>query len=145
MKLSRTVAYAVQAILQLSASPIGSPVACGQLAARGKMPERFLLQILRKLVRSGVLTSHRGVDGGYVLAKSPESISLLDVFESFDTPLIPSVPPLDGLSDVVRDRMLETLQRSCSAVRAELAALKMSDLVADETIGLPISPNGAEA
>src|SRR5262249_11351063 len=47
MKLSRTVAYALQATLQLADVDPNVPVPCSKLAAEGGMPERFLLQILR--------------------------------------------------------------------------------------------------
>ena len=47
MKLSRTVSYALQATLQLAQSDSSGPIPCSRLAAQGKMPERFLLQILR--------------------------------------------------------------------------------------------------
>jgi Rrf2 family protein len=67
VKLSRTASYALQAVLQLAQSDAsGYPVPCSRLAAEGKMPERFLLQILRSLVTHGILGSTRGVDGGYV-------------------------------------------------------------------------------
>ena len=59
MKLSRTVAYAIQATLQLAQSKSENPVPCSQLAAQGHMPERFLLQILRHLVTHGILHSTR--------------------------------------------------------------------------------------
>ncbi len=65
MKFSRTVSYALQATLQLAQEDRAAPVPCSQLAAEGKMPERFLLQILRNLVTHGILRSTRGVDGGY--------------------------------------------------------------------------------
>ena len=65
MKLSRTVAYAVRATLQLAQLEADGPVPCSKLANEGKMPERFLLQILRNLVTHGILRSTRGVDGGY--------------------------------------------------------------------------------
>lgn len=55
MKLSRTVAYAVRATLQLPQLEAQGPVPCSQLASEGKMPERFLLQILRNLVTHGIL------------------------------------------------------------------------------------------
>ena len=79
MKLSRSVSYALQAVLQLAASDARTPVPCSQLAAEGSMPERFLLQILRHLVAHGILDSARGVEGGYVLERSPDEISLLEV------------------------------------------------------------------
>ena len=76
MKLSRTVAYALQATLQLAQAKSGSPVPCSQLAATGHMPERFLLQVLRSLVTHGILQSTRGVEGGYTLERKPEDITL---------------------------------------------------------------------
>ena len=86
MKLSRTVAYAVRATLQLAKSDSSTPVPCSQLAAEGKMPERFLLQILRNLVTHGILRSTRGVDGGYSLVRPPNEISLLEVIEAIEGP-----------------------------------------------------------
>src|SRR5580698_8195016 len=86
MKLSRTVAYAVQATVRLAHSDSGIPVPCSQLAAEGHMPERFLLQILRHLVTHGILNSTRGVDGGYALERNAEDISLLDIIEAIDGP-----------------------------------------------------------
>ena len=59
MKLSRTVAYAVRATLQLAQLEADGPVPCSKLANEGKMPERFLLQILRNLVTHGILRSTR--------------------------------------------------------------------------------------
>ena len=76
MKLSRTVRYAVQAAVQLAQSDPAQPVPCSRLAADGHMPERFLLQILRSLVTHGILRSSRGVDGGYVLDRSADDVSL---------------------------------------------------------------------
>ena len=82
MKLSRTVSYAVRATLQLAQLSSKGPVPCSKLAAEGKMPERFLLQILRNLVTHGILRSTRGVDGGYALVRPADQISLLEVIEA---------------------------------------------------------------
>ena len=98
MKVSRTIAYAIHATLQLAGGERGVPIPCSQLANKGQMPERFLLQILRSLVTRGLLRSTRGVEGGYCLARPADEISLRDIVESFDNPLSPSVPDLDGLS-----------------------------------------------
>src|SRR5947207_12577906 len=86
MKLSRTVSYAVRATLQLAQLSQQGPVPCSRLAADGKMPERFLLQILRNLVTHGILRSTRGVDGGYALVKPADQISLLEVIEAIEGP-----------------------------------------------------------
>src|SRR4029078_8838136 len=92
MKLSRTVAYAVRATIQLAQTNSGAPVPCSRLASEGHMPERFLLQILRNLVTHGILHSTRGVDGGYSLERKPDDISLLDLIEAIDGPLIAMLP-----------------------------------------------------
>src|SRR5271154_5777958 len=99
MKLSRTVGYALQATLQLAEAEPGTPVPCSQLAARGQMPERFLLQILRNLVTHGILHSTRGVDGGYALDRKPSEISLLEVIEAVDGPLSASAPVSAGFPE----------------------------------------------
>ena len=65
MKLSRTVTYALQATIQLARlDGAPTPIPCSRLAAEGRMPERFLLQVLRNLVTHGILQSTRGVGGG---------------------------------------------------------------------------------
>ena len=135
MKVSRTMAYAVHAMLQLARADSHLPVPCSQLAHEGKMPERFLLQILRSLVTHGLLRSSRGVDGGYVLTRPPSEISLLDVFDAFDNPLIPSVPPLEKLPGETRDILLETLNRASAAARRELAHLSLADMLRAEEVG----------
>ena len=81
MKLSHTVSNAVQTTLLLAREGSESPVPSSGLAAEGKMPERFLVQVLGKLVSRGLLKSTRGADGGYVLARAPEDISLLEVID----------------------------------------------------------------
>src|SRR5687767_5138877 len=86
MRLSRTVSYAVRATLQLAQLQSHGPVPCSRLAAEGKMPERFLLQILRNLVTHGILRSTRGVDGGYALVRPANQISLLEVIEAIEGP-----------------------------------------------------------
>lgn len=84
MRLSRTNVYALKACLQLAAAPPGLPIPASKLARDGRMPERFLLQVLRVLVKHQVLKSTCGVAGGYCLARAPERISLRDLLLPFD-------------------------------------------------------------
>ena len=128
MKLSRTVEYALQATLQLALANNGSPVPCSQLAAQGKMPERFLLQILRNLVTHGILHSTRGVVGGYVLDRDLDEVSLLEIIEAIEGPITSSVPSTAGLPDVAQARLGEAMASVTENVRRELAAIKLSQL-----------------
>lgn len=129
MKLSRTVSYAVQAALQLAKSSSGTPVPCSQLASEGNMPERFLLQILRNLVNHGILRSTRGVDGGYLLTRSPDEVSLLDLIEAIEGPLDGNPTPMDGMPTDSQTRLRDALHRVTSNSRRQLEAIKLSALL----------------
>jgi Rrf2 family protein len=135
MKLSRTVAYAVHATLRLAQSNSVTPVPCSQLASEGKMPERFLLQILRHLVNHGILQSTRGVDGGYMLERKPTEISLLDVIEAIDGPLSTTLPGSDGVEvSQCELNLRDALEQVTSSSRRQLEAIKLSDLLASHAL-----------
>ncbi|MHB0955816.1 MAG: RrF2 family transcriptional regulator [Pirellulaceae bacterium] len=129
MKLSRTVAYAVRATLQLAKSDSATPVPCSQLAAQGNMPERFLLQILRSLVTHGILRSTRGVDGGYSLVRSPDEVSLLEVIEAIEGPLNTGEPVNEAMSEESQMRLHEALRTVTDSSRRQLEAIKLSQLL----------------
>src|SRR5947207_10183187 len=123
MKLSRTVSYAVRATLQLAQLQAHGPIPCSRLAADGKMPERFLLQILRNLVTHGVLRSTRGVDGGYCLERSPNDTSLLDVIEAVEGPITANVPS-ERLPLEMSNRLSQALLQVNEQCRRQLASVK---------------------
>jgi len=129
MKLSRTVAYALQATLQLARYDSAAPVPCSQLAAEGKMPERFLLQILRNLVAHGILESTRGVEGGYALGRAPEEISLLEVIEAIEGPLLAIIPTGEGFARESKAKLKRALGEATAAARERLEATKLVDLL----------------
>jgi Rrf2 family protein len=129
MKLSRTVAYALQATLQLAQLDDHGPIPCSRLAAEGKMPERFLLQILRNLVSRGILSSTRGVDGGYKLDRKPEDISLLNIIEAIDGPITPLRPLTHGLSSSSKVKLEGALNGIAETARKELEAIKILHLL----------------
>ncbi|HZZ27619.1 MAG TPA: Rrf2 family transcriptional regulator [Pirellulales bacterium] len=133
MKLSRTVGYALQATLQLAEAKSGTPIPCSQLAAQGKMPERFLLQILRNLVTHGILHSTRGVDGGYTLKRKPEEISLLDLIEAIDGPVFAHAPLAEALPPESVERLTAALQQVTARARQQLGNIKISSLVPQRT------------
>lgn len=132
MKLSRTVSYAVQAVLQLAELGPSSPVPCSRLATEGKMPERFLLQILRNLVTHGILRSTRGVDGGYALLRPAQEISLLELIEAIEGPLEPELPGQEALPAESRGKLQSALRDITASTRKQLGAIKLSQLMAEK-------------
>ena len=75
--------YAVVALAELSRSG-GQPVPIGTVAERRGIPVQFLEQLFSTLRRAGLLESHRGVKGGYTLARDAERITVLDVVQALD-------------------------------------------------------------
>jgi Rrf2 family protein len=70
--------YAVRAMLAISAGQPGL-IKAAELASAQELPLSFLQGILLDLRRAGLLHSHRGVDGGYALARSADTITVGDV------------------------------------------------------------------
>lgn len=68
--------YALLAILDLATQKQGEPIKIGSIAKRQKIPQKFLELILAGLKQGGFVESRRGAEGGYLLARAPEAISV---------------------------------------------------------------------
>jgi Rrf2 family protein len=79
MNISVKGEYALQAIFDLAANVGPEPVKIAEIARRQKIPQKFLELILASLKQGGFVESRRGADGGYMLARRPETISVGDV------------------------------------------------------------------
>ncbi len=85
MELSCKSEYALLALLELAAHyQSGEPLQIRQIAAQQNIPDRYLEQLLATLRRGGVVKSQRGAKGGYILAREPWKITLLEVFTCLD-------------------------------------------------------------
>ena len=79
--------YAVAALAELARSSGAEPVPIGELARRREMPVQFLEQLFAVLRRAGIVSSQRGVKGGYRFAREPSTVTVLEVVELLDGPL----------------------------------------------------------
>ncbi|HEY3865482.1 MAG TPA: Rrf2 family transcriptional regulator [Solirubrobacteraceae bacterium] len=79
--------YAVLALAELGRSAGSGPVPIGELARKRDVPVQFLEQLFAALRRAGVISSQRGVKGGYRFAREPSTVSVLEVVELLDGPL----------------------------------------------------------
>src|SRR5215467_5126251 len=71
--------YALQAIFDLASQRPSEPVKIADIARRQKIPQKFLELILASLKQAGFVESRRGAEGGYLLARPANAISLGDV------------------------------------------------------------------
>ena len=81
--LSQTTEYALRLVVQL-ASERDRPVTIPELARATKIPSGYLAKVLRQLSRAGLIHSQRGPNGGSVLIRPPEEVTVLDVVQAVD-------------------------------------------------------------
>lgn len=92
MKLSIKSDYGVRAVFGLSKHyGTGKAIRIEKLAKEQGIPANYLVQILLELKNHGIVTSQRGKEGGYLLAKAPSEVSFGDVLRCihgtiFETP-----------------------------------------------------------
>jgi len=89
MQLSMRTDYALRAIFTLVEHHGGKPIPISELARRNDVPKRFLEHIMLDMKEAGWVRSIPGRDGGYVLGKAPEEITMGQVVRHFDDVLAP--------------------------------------------------------
>jgi Rrf2 family protein len=87
MRLSKKAEYALRALIYTARYPEGTTFQIRDLAEKNGIPKKFLELILLDLKNVGILTSRRGVGGGYLLARRPETIRTEEVIEVFEGPM----------------------------------------------------------
>jgi len=88
MQITRQADYAVRAVLYLTRLGTEQRAATSQIAQEQHIPPSFLAKIVSQLSVAGILQTSRGARGGVSLARSPESISILEVVEAIDGPIL---------------------------------------------------------
>ncbi|MGC4052048.1 MAG: Rrf2 family transcriptional regulator [Paludibaculum sp.] len=84
MNVSVKCEYALRAVLDLTLAPGAQPIRIADIATRQKIPQKFLETILADLKKHGFLESRRGAEGGYLLAKAAETITVGQVLRSVE-------------------------------------------------------------
>lgn len=86
MRISLETDYAVR-IVDCLANSI-ERMSAFKISEKTRVTEKFCLKILRKLVSKGIVRSFKGVNGGYELNKAPEEITLKQVIETIEGPIV---------------------------------------------------------
>ena len=89
MNISVKGDYALKAIFDLAYRGRQRPIKIAEIAARQKIPQKFLELILAQLKQGGFVHSRRGAEGGYLLARAPETITAGEVLRFVEGPLSP--------------------------------------------------------
>lgn len=86
--LTETTVAAIRVLVHLALQPEDDPVSARQSAADLGLSPSYLAKIIHLLTRAGLLTAHRGVHGGVTLASRPKDITLLDVVDVCQSPIL---------------------------------------------------------
>ncbi|NYV77990.1 Rrf2 family transcriptional regulator [Streptomyces sp. UH6] len=130
MRISARADYAVRAALQLAASRDDEPLKAEAIADAQGIPHKFLEGILNDMRRGGLVTSRRGGNGGYRLARPAESVSVADVIRVVDGPLVSvrGVRPPDLAYSGPAESLLPLWIALRSHVREILDGVSLADL-----------------
>lgn len=130
LALGRKGDYSIRAVLDITGHWTKGRRKAREIAEVMDIPERYITQILAKLVREGLLTAVAGPDGGYELARSPEAISLRDVVEASEGPVALEKCILRGGSCDWRAKcpVHDTWSRAQTALLNELESTTFADL-----------------
>lgn len=93
MRRSQKVEHAFRAMLELAFTESAGPTAVGQIAARARIPVKFLELIFAELRKAALVRSKRGAAGGYSLTRPAEEIRLREIWEAIEGPLSATAPP----------------------------------------------------
>jgi len=104
MRITRQADYAVRAVQYLAQLQPGDRAATARIAQDQKIPPTFLAKIVSQLSVAGILQASRGARGGVALARPADEISLLEVVETIDGPVLLNECVLDPSQCPVGDK-----------------------------------------
>ena len=84
LRLSKKTDYGLLALRHLGVHPEGGPASAREIAGAYGIPEPVLAKVLQRLKRAGIVTSRQGKAGGYVLARAPTDISVMQVLSAIE-------------------------------------------------------------
>lgn len=126
MRISQKLEYACRALAQLAKRHGSAHITrLDELAQCEAVSANFLVQIITDLRRAGLVTSRRGKDGGYYLAKPPSAISLREIVEAVDPSLLMFSTSQEGQSGSGVSQVWLDLSKK---FQADLEAVSLEDM-----------------
>ncbi|MCF3649965.1 RrF2 family transcriptional regulator [Synoicihabitans lomoniglobus] len=125
MKLSVKVDYACRVLAQLARSYGRDELAHIESLAKAEgVPANYLVQILSELRNGGLISSKRGKQGGYALARPPEEVTLFDIVRLIEGDVLELNGSGEGFSgakvDTVWRSVRETLEEKCRSCTLDM-------------------------
>jgi len=130
MKISRSTGYGLLAVGYIARHQDQKIILSQTISKEYDIPLEYLLKILQQLVRANVLRSKRGPRGGFSLAKSTKKITMLQIFEAVDGPMVSRL----NLAEQTRGekfsvRAERTYEKAIAQARSVFEKAKLSNLI----------------
>src|SRR5260370_1203186 len=131
LKLTKKADYGLIAMRHLACH--GGHCSAKDMADAYGIPQEALAKILQRLVKAGLLSSHHGTHGGYVLARDARQISAFDVIRAIDGPMFITscYSNLHDCGQSSRCTIREPLRKVSESIEHVLTRMKISDMALD--------------
>ena len=132
LRLSKKADYALMAMTHLALQGQAVSLSTREIAEQYDIPVELLAKVLQRLARQGLLDSHQGTRGGYHLAREAATISVAEVIQAIDGPvLVTACSELDDCEQYSKCRVRDPLWRIKERILAALEAYSVLDVATD--------------
>jgi Rrf2 family transcriptional regulator, cysteine metabolism repressor len=136
LRFSQRTEYALRALVELGRRTGDAPVPSREIARLQKIPERFCEQVLADLRRAGLIEAQRGAAGGVRLARDPSGLTVSEVVEVVEGPVVTQAC-LDPFDDDARAQAHSAIQELWLdvqiTIRDRLASVTLADLISRQS------------
>ncbi|MBN2455837.1 MAG: Rrf2 family transcriptional regulator [Sedimentisphaerales bacterium] len=130
MRISRSTGYAMLAVGYIAKHKEEGIILSQTISKKYKIPLEYLLKIMQQLVRANILRSKRGPRGGFSLAKPTKKITMLQVIEAVDGPMISQLNLIElARKEKFSSRAEQAYKKGLDQARNVYDKTKLSDLV----------------
>ena len=136
LKLTKKADYGLMAMKHLAEHGHARACSAKDVAESYGIPQEALAKILQRLVKAGLLVSQHGTNGGYTLARNPETISAFEVIRAIDGPLfITSCITVRGECDQSnRCTIREPLRRVNESIEQVLRNISIAEMHEEDEV-----------
>ena len=131
MRLTHLADYAVVLMTAAARQPAGARLSATELSADTGVPLPTAQKLLGQLATAGLLSSSRGVSGGFALARAASEISLADIVEAVEGPIALTMCSDSNNHECILDkhcRVKPHIGIVGNAVRGALGAVRLTEL-----------------
>jgi Rrf2 family protein len=142
MQITRAGEYGVLGLMNLARRAPGEIAMIEEVSRTEKIPRSFLAKVFQHLVRAGLVRSARGAGGGFVLARKPSQITVLEIIEAIEGEIVFQRCKLEHpvCEHVGGCAVCGLFEQAQDGVKEVLARTTLSRLIREKTRELPTLP-----